>query len=168
MTEPEERAPATPPATPSRRGWMRWALAASVALNLLLAGLGVGVIIRAHMGEDARALTHGEGSRAERRALREQARAVMNARAPAFDVARARVGGAWRAVRAAAAAEPLETARLETALADLRAAQEMLTRERHAALVALVERLPADERARAVREIGRAVLRAGRVRGEGG
>jgi len=171
MTGPDDAASAAP-----RRGrWLTWALAASVTLNLLLVGLGVGMVARAHMGEGARAFLRGEGvgdraarrdERADergdedvRRALRAQVRAVLDARAPAFEVARARVAEAWRAVRAAAEGAPLETARLEAALADLRAAQDALARERHAALVTLAGRLSPDARARVMRELERSLER---------
>lgn len=172
MTIPDEAA------APRRRRWAPWALAASLALNLLLLGLGAGMVARAHMGEGARAFLHGDmmrdrapreaddGDENDRRALRAQARAVLDARAPAFDAARARVADAWRAVRAATEEEPLQTARLEAALADLRAAQAGLTRERHAALVALAARLSPEDRARVTRALARALSREG-LSGEG-
>jgi len=174
MTIPDEN-----PAPAPRRGRrLQWALAASLALNLLLVGLGAGMVARAHMGEGARAFLHGEMFRdraardiderasrdAGRRTLRAQVRAVLDARAPAFDAARARVAEAWRAVRAATGEEPLRTARLEAALADLRAAQQALTMERHAALVTLAARLSPEERARMMRGLERVAQREGRAR----
>jgi len=182
MTIPDEN-----PAPAPRRGRrQQWALAASLALNLLLVGLGAGMVARAHMGEGARAFLHGEMFRdraardiderasretderasrdAGRRTLRAQVRAVLDARAPAFDAARARVAEAWRAVRAATGEEPLRTARLEAALADLRAAQQALTMERHAALVTLAARLSPEERARMMRGLERVAQREGRAR----
>lgn len=163
MNDPEpggaDQTPEPPAAGAARgHGRLRWALAVSVALNLLLGGLIVGAAARdagwrgGWLSDGPRARWSAPDERVS--SLRGQARDALGARAPALEARRSDLRAAWRAVRDAAQADPLDRARLDAALAALRAAEAALAVERHAAFATLAASMPPERRAKMLREMG--------------
>ncbi|SFI56944.1 periplasmic heavy metal sensor [Jannaschia pohangensis] len=147
----------TPPPTPKdrpRRNWTRWALIASLLVNVLIAGLVVGALsqgrpeTRGGNGSDFRgppeiaALIRGL-DRPQRRALLEAMRDV-----PGLREGRGRMGRVQAEVLDALEAEPFDSAALEAALSDRRQVQDDLARAGITAFVGFVAEMSPEDRAR--------------------
>ncbi|SEA53512.1 periplasmic heavy metal sensor [Rubrimonas cliftonensis] len=159
-------------------GWLNRrrgaALAASLVLNMLLAGVIAGHALRGAAMEDRRG-PRSEGPvtverlmRGSDRELRGEARAMLKARGPRVAAAREAVREASGGVVSAAGSEPFDAAAVSAALERLRGAETALAAERHGAFVDLLALMPAERRADAMaRASGRLERKARRGWGEG-
>lgn len=140
-----DQAPA--PATPR---WLRWLLAASLALNLLVLGLVVGDALR-----DGRP---GGGLRPTEMALGPFARALadedrrailsdLRGRPELAPLGRGERGAAFAGILAAVRAEPFDEARLRAAMAEQSERVEAAQRAVQDAVAARLASLPPQERA---------------------
>ncbi|MBM2577065.1 periplasmic heavy metal sensor [Jannaschia sp. Os4] len=135
------------------RRWVPWALAASLAVNLLVAGAVVGAMAMGG-GDRARGFG-GPPELALARALPKEERARLR---EALRDAAVRRGDRTRtrdAVVAALRAEPFDAAALELALVEAVERQRAPRAEAAAAIAAAVGRLAPEERAALVEAIGR-------------
>jgi uncharacterized membrane protein len=135
------------------RRWTAVALALSVALNLAVAGMFAGGWLRHALrdGPDGGPLFQmmRQGDEAER----SRTRAVFAANRPAFETGRAALRAARAEVRAAALADPFDPGALDSALADLRRAEDALIAVRHATFAALAAELSPERRAEMMRRL---------------
>lgn len=128
--------------------WMRWLLVASLALNLLVAGVLLGDALRGGTGQHGRpvALTLGPFARAlgeeDRRAILDALEADEALRPPS----RAERAAAFAEVLAAVRAEPFEPSRAEGAMRAQADRVAEVQRAVQAALVARLAAMPAEGR----------------------
>lgn len=149
-------------------------LAASLTLNMLLAGVIAGHALRGAAMEDRRGprpegpVTVERLMRGADREERGEARALLKARGPRVEAARGAVREASGGVVAAARSDPFDAAAVSAALERLRAAETALAAQRHGAFVDLLALMPAERRADAMARAGRRLERkAGRGWGDG-
>lgn len=155
--------PHDPPAGPRAPRGLRLALGISLALNLLVVGLiGGAVLGRSDAPRDAPALRM-LGLAPFAAALPREARAQLSRRieveAPAFREARAEIGRGIRRVQRALMAEPYDAAELARALARSREAAAVVQARGHQALLATLEEMSPEERARVAERLGRTMRR---------
>ena len=117
MSDLQTPTPVQEPASKTSKG-LRWALAASLAVNLAVAGLVIGA--RFHHdgppGGFARELNFGAFTEALSREDRDLLRAAVIAKAPDMRAARRQMRADMAAVLTALRAEPFDATALETAL----------------------------------------------------
>lgn len=106
--------------TPVRKRWLHWALAASLGLNLAVAGVVIGAVARhggmAHRGEMVRDPGFGPFTEALNPQQRAALREAFMAQAPQMRTARRQMRQEMVAVLAALRAEPFDPARLAALL----------------------------------------------------
>lgn len=142
--------PAAPPA-PRPKRWVKWLLIASLALNLLLIGAGVGGVLRAwRMAGDAGQQPQAELMLlwralpdADRRALRD----LDVAGRPDRGQVRARIAADIAAVQALLVAEPFDRAALEARLIAVRARSSERADLVLARMLDRISAMPAADRA---------------------
>jgi uncharacterized membrane protein len=153
--------PRTPP--PRTRGagrGIKIALAVSLALNLLVAGLVGGAVLRRGGPDEApaiRALGLAPFAIALPREGRDDMRHRIEADAPRLRAERARIGDSLREVRRALLAEPFDREAAEAALSNSREAAMALQAYGHDALLDTLEGMSAEERSAMAERLGRAM-----------
>lgn len=153
--------PRTPP--PRTRGagrGIKIALAVSLALNLLVAGLVGGAVLRRGGPDEApaiRALGLAPFAIALPREGRDDMRRRIEADAPRLRAERARIGDSLREVRRALLADPFDREAAAAALARSREAATALQGIGHSALLDTLEEMTVEDRAEVARRLGRAM-----------
>ncbi|OAN69815.1 hypothetical protein A8B78_21455 [Jannaschia sp. EhC01] len=156
--------------TPRKGRWLKIALAASLALNLAVAGLIGGAILGADGGPDRtgsspalRALGLSPFERALSRADRAELRGRIESTGLELREERREIGHALRTVERALRAEPFDRATVEEAFARSRTVVVSLQETGHDALLDQIETMSADERIALADGLARAMRRvAGR------
>jgi uncharacterized membrane protein len=158
----DKASPSHPRPGGASRG-LKIALAVSVALNLLVAGLVAGALLGREAGRrDAPALRL-MGLEPFVRVLppeaRDDVRRRLEAEGPALLRDRAEIGRGLRQVQRALTAEPFDREAVAQALARSRGAAMALQGRAHAALLASLEEMSPDQRARVAEGLERAMRR---------
>lgn len=175
MTDPIDPRPQTapqPPMVAKKRAWARWALVASLCVNLAMAGVIGGAVLRHGAGHppppaglDPVSLMRVMRNLPEDR--RDEAREILRDHRPKFDALRPARVASRLAIADALAADPLDGAVLATALDEARRAEAEGREVIDDAFVAFVERLPPAARAKLAKEIREARRWRGKRHGDG-
>lgn len=139
--------------TPRTRGWVKIALAVSLALNLAVIGLISGAVLGGDRSRDGgvgspalRALGLGPFERALSRADRAELRGRIEGSGVALREERRAIGRALRAVEAALRDEPFDRGAVEEAFARSRGLIVSLQETGHGALLDQIETMSLAER----------------------
>ena len=150
---------------PRTAGWVKVALAVSLALNLAIVGMVAGVVLRRGGGDDGapalRTLGLGPFGIALSREARDELRGRIERRGAPLREDRRAIGGTLRAVQAALLADPVDRAAAEAAFARSRELAASLQESGHVALLDQIETMTPQERADLAERLSRMMRRFG-------